>query len=116
MSGFRTSCLCNCTSRRRHGTTLGIAVVLLGTAHLFGALIDWRAYAVFGAWLVANAVVSPWAARPADYELRLRRYALTLGMDVLFLGAAYLFLDGAEIIGAVFFAHQALVGSATLPR
>ena len=103
-------------SRRRHFTTLGIAVVLLGTAHLFGAQIDWRAYVVFGAWAVANAVVSPWAARPLDQHLRLRRYALTLAMDVLFLGAAYLFVDGAEIIGAVFFAHQALVGSATLPR
>ena len=103
-------------SRRRHFTTLGIAVVLLGAAHLFGAIIDWRAYAVFGAWLLANAVVSPWAVRPVDHDVRLRRYALTLAMDVLFLGAAYLFLDGAEIIGAVFFAHQTLVGSATLPR
>ena len=90
--------------------------MLLATANVFGAHIGWRAYAVFGIWALANAIVSPWAARPADRQLRLRRYALTLGMDVLMLGAAYLFLDGAQIIGAVFFAHQALVGSATLPR
>src|ERR1019366_3108267 len=45
-----------------------------------------------------------------------RRYASTVAMDVVFLGAVYYFLDAAQCLGAVFFIHSALVAAATLPR
>jgi len=103
-------------SAGRHNLSLLICTAAIVGADLFGANVDWRTYAVMAAWIGTNTVVAAWAARPGDYAERLRRYAWTIVADVLFLGAAYFFLDAAHYLGAVFFAHMALVASATLPR
>ena len=78
--------------------------------------IDTRTYIVLVVWIGVNLVVAPWAARPNEYITRLRRYALTLAIDVVFLAAVYYFLDAAQWLGAVFFIHSAIVAAATLPR
>jgi PAS domain S-box-containing protein len=100
----------------RHGITLVTATLVIAVCDLLGAEIDWRAYVVMGGWIGMNLWMSPWSARPSDYDSRLRRYAITLLIDVVFLGAAYFFLDAPQIIGAVFFAHMALTAASTLPR
>jgi PAS domain S-box-containing protein len=100
----------------RHTTTLLVYVALVGLGNIFGAKVDVRTYVVFGVWIAVNLVVAPWAARPNEYSSRLRRYAATVVIDVLFLGAVYYFIDAAQWLGAVFFIHSALVAAATLPR
>ncbi len=100
----------------RHTITLTICTVFMALGSLFGLRLDWRIYLLMGSWIAINLVVAPWAARPIEFDARLRRYAMTVVMDVLFLGGAYALMDGAQWIGAVFFMHSALVASATLPR
>ena len=100
----------------RHTSTLLVYLVILILGNLLGAKVDYRTYIVLGVWIGMNLIVAPWAARPHDYAVRLRRYAMTLAMDVVFLGAVYYFVDAAQWLGAVFFIHSALVASATLPR
>ena len=100
----------------RHTITLVVAGTLIAIGQLAGARVDVRAYAVIGLWIAVNLLMAPWAARPIGFQAKLRRYALTVVVDVLFLGAVYLFLDAAQWLGAVFFIHSALVATATLPR
>ncbi|MGH7656471.1 MAG: hybrid sensor histidine kinase/response regulator [Gemmatimonadaceae bacterium] len=100
----------------RHSGTLLVYLAILGVGRLVGARIDARAYLVLVVWIGVNLIVAPWAARPHEYVTRLRRYALTLAIDVVFLGAVYYFIDAAQWLGAVFFIHSAIVASATLPR
>ena len=100
----------------RHTTTLLICVVFLAAGNLVGIRVSLRAFALFGVWIALTLVWTPWAIKPHDVEVRVKRYALTLVMDVVFLGGAYIFLDGAQWLGAAFFMHSALVASATLPR
>jgi PAS domain S-box-containing protein len=100
----------------RRTVTLLAALVVIALAHGIGVRVDWRAYAVLGAWLGVNLVIAPWASKPYDFAKRLRRYGMTVVVDVFFLGAVYLFMDAAQWIGAVFFMHSGLVASATLPR
>jgi PAS domain S-box-containing protein len=103
-------------SATRHGITLLMATAVIAVCHALGATIDWRAYLVMLAWIGTNLWMSPWSARPNEYDRRLRRYAVTLVIDVLYLGIVYYFLDAAQILGAVFFAHMALTAASTLPR
>ena len=100
----------------RHSGTLLVYLAILGFGKLIGAKIDARAYGVLVVWIGLNLVVAPWAARPHEYITRLRRYAFTLAIDVVFLGAVYYYIDAAQWLGAVFFIHSAIVASATLPR
>jgi PAS domain S-box-containing protein len=100
----------------RHSGTLLVYLGILGLGNLLGAKIDGRTYFVLVVWIGVNLLVAPWAARPHEYITRLRRYALTLAIDVVFLGAVYYFLGAAQWLGAVFFIHSAIVASATLPR
>ena len=100
----------------RHTGTLLVYVALVIAGNALGARVDRWVYVVFGAWIGLNLVIAPWAARPHDYATRLRRYAFTVAIDVLFLGALYYLLDAAQWLGAVFFIHSALVAAATLPR
>ncbi len=100
----------------RHTSTLLVYLVVVALGNLLGARVDYRTYIVMGVWIGLNLIVAPWAARPHDYKTRLRRYAMTLAMDVVFLGAVYYFVDAAQWLGAVFFIHSALVAAATLPR
>jgi PAS domain S-box-containing protein len=104
------------SSLGRHGVTLAIAGLVIAGAHLAGARVDWRVYAVLAVWIGANVFMARWALRPAGYADRLRRYAWTIVADVLFLAATYVFLDAAQYIGAVFFAYMGLVASASLSR
>lgn len=103
-------------SRGRHYVTLIVATAIIALADVLGADADWRVYLVMAVWIGANALMAPWAARPVGYDSRVKRYGCTLVIDVLFLGGAYFFLDAAQYLGAVFFAHMALIASATLPR
>ncbi|MDQ8165697.1 MAG: PAS domain-containing sensor histidine kinase, partial [Gemmatimonadota bacterium] len=103
-------------SAKRHSITLLATTVIIGVADLLGAAVDSRTYGVLAAWLAATWLAAPWAARPATHAARLRRYAATLVMDVLILGVIYYLIDGAQYLGVVFFAHMALIASATLPR
>jgi PAS domain S-box-containing protein len=103
-------------AERRHTITLFVCVLVIAAVNAAGAHVDWRTYVVMGAWIGINLVVAPWAARPHDFTTRLRRYGMTVVMDVLFLGGVYLFLDAAQWVGAVFFIHSAIVAAATLPR
>ncbi len=100
----------------RHTATLLVYLALVVLGNAFGAMVDYRTYVVLVLWIVLNLIVAPWAARPHDYATRLKRYAMTLAMDVVFLGAVYYFIDAAQWLGAVFFIHSALVAAATLPR
>lgn len=100
----------------RHTSTLLVYLVLVLIGGALGAKVDPRTYGVFVAWIGLNLIVAPWAARPNEYVVRLRRYAMTLAMDVVFLGGVYYFVDAAQWLGAVFFIHSALVAAATLPR
>jgi PAS domain S-box-containing protein len=103
-------------SATRHGITLLMATAVIAICHALGATVDWRAYLVMAAWIGVNRWMSPWSAAPNEYDQRLRRYAMTLIIDVVFLGIVYYFLDAAAILGAVFFAHMALTAASTLPR
>ncbi len=100
----------------RHSGTLLVYAAILGLGNVLGATVDRRTYLVFAAWIALNLIIAPWAARPTEYSSRLRRYATTIAMDVVFLGVVYYFLDAAQWLGAVFFIHSALVAAATLPR
>ncbi|MBI3567833.1 MAG: PAS domain S-box protein [Gemmatimonadetes bacterium] len=100
----------------RHSATLGIFTAVIALSQLAGLAIDWRTYVVMASWIALNFVMAPWASRPHAFEVRLRRYALTVVADVVMLGAVYVFLDAARWLGAVFFLYNALVASATLPR
>lgn len=100
----------------RHTSTLLVYVAVLALGNMLGAQVDYRTYVVLGAWIGLNLIVAPWAARPNEYSTRLRRYALTIAMDVVFLGGVYYFIDAAPWLGAVFFMHGALVAAATLPK
>ena len=100
----------------RHTGTLLVYLVILWVGALAGAKVDYRTYIVMGVWIGLNLIVAPWAARPNEYAVRLRRYAMTVAMDVIFLGGVYYFVDAAQWLGAVFFIHSALVAAATLPR
>jgi len=100
----------------RHSGTLLVYLAILAIGNLFGAKVDVRAFLVLIVWILLNLVIAPWAARPLEFSTRLRRYAWTLVVDVLFLGAVYYYVDAAQWLGAVFFIHSAIVASATLPR
>jgi PAS domain S-box-containing protein len=100
----------------RHSGTLLVYLALIAIGNLFGAKVDGRTYLVLVVWIGLNFVIAPWAARPLEYPTRLRRYAMTLVVDVIFLGAVYYYIDAAQWLGAVFFIHSAIVASATLPR
>jgi signal transduction histidine kinase/ActR/RegA family two-component response regulator len=100
----------------RHSGTLLVYAAVLALGNALGATVDRRTYIVFAVWIGLNLIIAPWAARPTEYASRLRRYAMTIAMDVVFLGAVYYFLDAAQWLGAVFFIHSALVAAATLPR
>ncbi len=100
----------------RHTGTLLVYLAVIGLGALLGATVDYRTYIVLGSWAGLNLIIAPWAARPNEYATRLRRYAWTLVMDVVFLGGVYYFIDAAQWLGAVFFIHSALVAAATLPR
>ncbi len=100
----------------RHAVTIVASAAVIFAADLFGARVDIRTYALMATWVVVNIVASRWAVQPADYERRLRRYAWTVVIDVLFLAAAYVLIDAAAYLGVVFFAHMVLVASSTLPR
>jgi PAS domain S-box-containing protein len=101
---------------RRHSITLITYLLVLAAVDLAGARVDPRAYLIFAAWIGTNFVMAPWAVRVFDYDRRVTRYAMTIAVDVVFLGGVYLTLDAAQWMGAVFFLHSALVASATLPR
>ena len=103
-------------SAKRHSITLLASALVIVVADLIGAAVDYRAYLVLAAWLGVTWLGAPWAARPSTHAARLQRYASTLVIDVFFLGATYYFIDGAQYLGVVFFAHMALIASATLPR
>lgn len=103
-------------SATRHYVTLIASVLCVGLVDLLGARVDWRVYAVMGAWVAVNAIMSRWARKPAAFEQRLSRYGVTIAIDVIFLGVAYVFLDAAQYLGIAFFAHMAVVASTTLPR
>jgi len=100
----------------RHSVTLGGFTVIIALAQLAGLAIDWRTYVVMGLWIGLNLLMAPWASRPHAFEVRLRRYALTIVADVVMLGFVYIFLDAAQWLGSVFFMYSALVSTATLPR
>lgn len=100
----------------RHAVTIVLATLVIVVADLLGASVDVRTYLVMGVWIGVNVIVSRWAGRPIEYDQRVRRYGWTIAVDVIFLAAAYVFLDAAHYLGVVFFAHQALVASSTLPR
>ncbi len=100
----------------RRTTTLLVAAFLVALCQWFGLVVDWRTYAVLAAWLGANLVMGPWAAHEHDFAKRLRRYAVTIVVDVLFVGALYLILEATQWLGAVFMFYGALVASATMPR
>ncbi|HEY2850049.1 MAG TPA: PAS domain S-box protein, partial [Gemmatimonadaceae bacterium] len=100
----------------RHSGTLLVYLGILGLGNLLGARVDARAFVVLIVWILLNLVIAPWAARPVEFASRLRRYAWTLVVDILFLGAVYYYIDAAQWLGAVFFIHSAIVASATLPR
>ena len=103
-------------SAKRHSITLIGSALVIGIADLLGAAIDSRAYVVLAAWMAVNWLIAPWAARTTAHAVRLRRYAATIVIDVLLLGVTYYFIEGAQYLGVVFFAHMALIASATLPR
>src|ERR1019366_4259351 len=73
----------------RHSVTLLVYVALVVAGNLVGAQVDRRTYLVFGLWIALNLVIAPWAARPHEFLPRLRRYAVTVAVDVVFLGAVY---------------------------
>ncbi len=100
----------------RHSVTLGAFTMIIALSQVAGLKIDWRIYLVMGAWIGLNLLMAPWAARPHAFGVRINRYALTIVADVIMLGAAYVFLDAAQWLGAVFFIYSALVATATLPR
>ncbi len=100
----------------RHTSTLLVYLAILVLGNAFGAQVDYRTYIVLGVWIGLNLIVAPWAARPHEYASRLKRYAATVVMDVVFLGAVYYYIAAAQWLGAVFFIHSALVAAATLPK
>lgn len=100
---------------RRHGVTLAVASALILVGDLLGASVDRRVYVAMALWFVANAMDGRWAAAPREYEVRLRRYAWTLALDVVFLGAVYFFLNAAQFLGLGFFALMVAAASAVLP-
>ena len=104
------------TATGRRARTVLVCAGIIAAGQFAGVRVDTRAYLVLAAWIGANFVMGPWASRPDEFPLRLRRYALTLAVDVLLLGAAYVFLDAAQWLGALFFMNTALIASATLPR
>jgi PAS domain S-box-containing protein len=104
------------TATRRRFWTILVCVAIIAAGQATGARIDGRAYIALAAWIGANLFMGPWAARPYEFPTRLKRYAMTIAVDVVILGAVYLFLDATQWLGAVFFMNAALVASATLPR
>jgi len=100
----------------RHAVTIVFATLVIVGGDLLGASIDLRTYLVMGTWIGVNVVISRWANSPIEYDQRVHRYGWSIAVDVIFLAAAYVFLDAARYLGVVFFAHQALVASSTLPR
>ncbi len=84
---------------RRHPLTLLIMTGVIVAADLIGASVDVRAYEVMAVWFVLALVEGPWCARAPDFEVRRRRYGVTLVVDTVMLGAAYYFLDAARIAG-----------------
>jgi PAS domain S-box-containing protein len=103
-------------AKTRHAVTLLSFTALMAVGSLLGIRVDWKAFATMLVWIGINFLMAPWASRPNTFEQRLRRYAITIVVDVVMLGFVYLFLDAAQWIGIVFFLHSALVASATLPR
>jgi PAS domain S-box-containing protein len=103
-------------SAGRHYITLMLSTLIIGASDVLGARVDPRIYAVMALWIGANAAYARWTGTPVEFDTRLRRYAATIVMDVLFLGVAYYFLDAVQYLGAVFFAHMVLIATATLPR
>jgi PAS domain S-box-containing protein len=104
------------TAGRRRVWTILVCVAIIAAGQAAGVRVDGRAYVALAAWIGANVLMAPWAARPHAFPSRLKRYALTIAVDVVLLGAVYLFLDATQWLGAVFFMNAALIASATLPR
>ena len=104
------------TAAGRRSRIILACTAMIAVAQLSGMRIDLRAYVALFGWIGATFVMAPWAARPPEFARRLRRYAFTLVIDVLLLGAVYVFLDASQWLGAMFFMNAALVASATLPR
>jgi PAS domain S-box-containing protein len=84
---------------RRHPSTLLIMTGVIVAGDLLGAVVDLRAYAVMAVWFAIALVEAPWCARAPDFGERRRRYAITLLLDCVMLGAAYYYLDAARIAG-----------------
>ncbi len=100
----------------RHPITLVVCTAMILGADLSGATIDLRTYLVMGLWVVEAWVAGWWCAVHADFSVRLRRYALGVIGDVLFLAVVFAFLDGAQSIGVSFFALMVVAASSVLPR
>ena len=103
-------------SAGRHYITLLVATATIAVCNALGAHVDASVYALMGVWILSNAALSPWAARPLQHEVRLRRYAATVVVDLTFLAAAYYLLVAIQFAGVVFFTHMVMVAGATLPR
>lgn len=101
---------------KRHPFTLAIATAVVLIGNLLGGTVDRRVYVVMGIWFVEGVLVGPWCAKPFLFAERLRRYALTLALDVVLLGLVYYYLDAAQFLGIGFFALMVVAASAVLPR
>jgi PAS domain S-box-containing protein len=100
----------------RHPITLLVCTGMILAADLLGATIDLRTYAVMGLWVIEAWVAGWWCATPADFAVRLRRYALGVIGDVIFLAVVFLLVDGAQSLGVSFFALMVVAASSVLPR
>lgn len=101
---------------RRHVVTLTFFLIGIGLVDALGAQVDRRAYALMALWIAVTLAVGGWAATPYAFPYRVRRFAFTMVLDVVFLGLLYLVLDAAQFLGAPFFVYSALVAVATFPR
>ncbi len=100
----------------RHPITLVVCTGMILVADVLGAEIDIRTYLVMGLWVVEAWFAGWWCAAPADFSVRLQRYAIGVIGDVLFLALVFVFLDGAQSIGVSFFALMVVAASSVLPR
>jgi PAS domain S-box-containing protein len=84
---------------RRHPMTLLIMTGVILVGDLLGATVNPRVFAVMAAWFVIAAAEGPWTAAATDFASRRMRYAITLCIDAVMLGAAYYYIDAARIAG-----------------
>jgi PAS domain S-box-containing protein len=100
----------------RHPVTLAVSTGAILVADLVGASIHPGVYVVMALWVAEAWWAGAWCAAPPRFEDRLRRYALGVVGDVLFLGVAFVFFDGAQTLGVSFFALMVVAASSVLPR